>query len=373
MRIAIDATSLPPTPLGAANYIVSLTTALADLHPAERILVLVQPQHASRFSDHEQLEIVGVSRAGPLRRVIWEQTVLPLVCRRLKVDLLHSPHYSRPLLLPCRSVVTVHDLTFFLLPEVHLAYKRLFFRAMTRVAARRAQALIVPSQSTCTDLRRITRVAESRVHMVPYGIGPSFRPVRDPDRRRAIAERYGLPNEFLLYVGNLEPRKNLPRLLEAYARLPARQVVPPLVMAGTRGWKDSLLRKTMERLNLGRRVVTPGYIPQEDLPTVYSMATALVYPSLYEGFGLPVLEAMACGTPVITSNVSSMPEVAGDAALLVSPEDTETLAGALERMLGEPDLRAELSQRGLVRAREFTWRRAAESTLAVYRSVLGTA
>ncbi|MCX6026985.1 MAG: glycosyltransferase family 1 protein [Chloroflexi bacterium] len=230
----------------------------------------------------------------------------------------------------------------------------------------------MPSESTRDDLQRITHVPESRVHMVPYGVSPSFRPVHAPHLRRAVAERYGLPSEFLLYVGNLEPRKNLPRLLEAYARLPGRQVVPPLVLAGTRGWKDAPLRETMERLNLGRRVVFPGYIPQEDLPAVYSMAAAFVYPSLYEGFGLPVLEAMACGTPVITSNVSSMPEVAGDAALLVSPNDVEGLTRALDRVLGEPDLRAELSRRGLARARQFTWRRAAESTLAVYRSVLGT-
>ena len=373
MRIALDATSLPPAMLGAATYIVSLAHALAELESGLRLTVVVQASHASHFTSVPGLEVVQVPRMSPWVRILWEQISLPRICRQVEVDLLHSPHYTLPLARGGRSVVTFHDMTFFRMPEVHLAYKWVFFRTIIRWSARRADAILVPSASTQSDLARLIAQTTAKTHVIPLGVSSSFQPVRDPVVRRGVTERYGLPDEFLLYVGNLEPRKNLPRLLEAYASLTNGRVIPPLVLAGTRGWKDAPLREMIERLDLAGRLITPGYIPQEDLPAVYSMATAFVYPSLYEGFGLPVLEAMACGTPVITSNVSSMPEVAGDAAMLVSPQNVDALAEAMERLLAEPDLRLELSRRGMARAGEFTWRRAAEATLVVYRQVLEVA
>jgi glycosyltransferase involved in cell wall biosynthesis len=371
MHIAIDATSLPPRLLGAANYILSLTRALDDLSTEVHMTVIVQEPHRARFAGLRRLQVAHVPRMSPLARILWEQVRLPGLCRRLGTDLLHSPHYTMPLTHPCGSVVTFHDMTFFRTPEVHLGYKRLFFRSMIRLSARRADALVVPSESTARDLEGVCPQATAKTRLIPLGVSDMFRPADKVERAQAVCARYGLPDEYLLYVGNLEPRKNLPVLLRAYARLARERPAPVLVLAGPRGWKDAPLFATIRDLDLEGRLVFPGYIPQDDLPAVYSRATAFIYPSLYEGFGLPVLEAMACGTPVITSNVSSMPEVTGDAGVLVPPHDVEALAGAIERLLGDAELRQDLSRRGMARAREFTWRRAAEATLGVYCQVLG--
>jgi len=369
MHIALDATSLPPKTLGAATYILNLVRALAELGRPVRLTVVAQRHRADQFESIPGLEVLRVPDAPPLARILWEQVALPGLCRRLDVDLLHSPHYSIPLAHPCRSVVTFHDMTFFTNPTVHLQYKRLFFTTMIRSAARRADAILVPSETTREDLARLFPRSASKTHVVHLGVGKLFHPVREPAALEAVRSRYHLPSAFLLYVGNLEPRKNLPRLLAAYAQLASMSTPPPLVLAGPQGWKGEPLSAAVRRLGLADRLIFPGYIAQEDLPALYSMAAVFVYPSLYEGFGLPVLEAMACGAPVVTSDVSSLPEVVGDAALLVSPDDIDGLATTLGRLLSDTRLADGLRRRGLERAREFSWRRTAEATWAVYQKV----
>ncbi|MGC8875397.1 MAG: glycosyltransferase family 4 protein, partial [Chloroflexia bacterium] len=243
-------------------------------------------------------------------------------------------------------------------------FRRLELHLSTLWNVRVATRVIAVSQATRDDLIRHYRTVPDRVHVVHHGVSPRFRPTQDP----GVRARYGLPERYFLYLGTLQPRKNLERLLAAYARLPAG--APAFVLAGGRGWYFERIARAVAAHNLGERVLFPGYIADADLPAVLSGAVAFVYPSLYEGFGMPLLEAMACGTPVIASRSSSLPEVVGDAGLLVDPLSVEALQEALQRILEDEPLREALRARGLERARLFTWERCAHETLGVLEKAL---
>jgi glycosyltransferase involved in cell wall biosynthesis len=231
---------------------------------------------------------------------------------------------------------------------------------------RRARAVIAISDFTRDEVVRLLHIPAERIHVTYPGVDGSFRPY-PPDQVAAFRRQRGLPERYILYVGNLEPRKNLPRLVEAYAQLSYLEI--PLVLAGARGWGYAELFQRVEELDLAGQVLFPGFVPPEELPLWYNGAIALVFPSIYEGFGLPPLEAMACGTPVLTSNASSLPEVVGEAGLQVPPNDVEALAAALQRLVQNAELRADLRQRGWERARHFTWERMAQETAALYQRV----
>ena len=368
MRIGIDVTALPAQLFGAGNYIVNLTQTLIRIDSANDYLVFSKPQQAELFAGRGHAQVVRASLPTRLHRIAWEQTFFPRLIRRYHLDVVHSPHYTMPVLTSCAQVVTFHDMTFFLHAEAHLFYKSIFFRAMIPVAARHADALIAISQNTRTDILRLFPIDPAKVFTIPYGIASFFHPM-PKHAQDDVLGKYGLPPRFVLYVGNLEPRKNLPMLLHAFATLVRRGSSQALVLAGSRGWMDDEVFATLRELNLGHRVFLPGYIPQADLPALYSAASVFVYASRYEGFGLPVLEAMACGAPVITSNVASMPEIAGESGILIDPNDESELADAMGRVLTDDELRARLARAGLERAQSFSWERAAQATLAVYERV----
>jgi len=299
----------------------------------------------------------------------WEQTLLPLLVRRLGIDVLHSPHYTSPLIKPASSVVTFCDMIFVLYPQVHTRAKRVFFPRMMRQSARSADRIVTISHSTANDLARLWPWLENsgKVRAIPLAAAESFVPVDDPAEVDAVCSRYGVTrNAYLLYVGMLEPRKNLARLLQAYRALVDRGAKERLVIAGRPGWMYEEVYSTAAGLGLSDAVVFTGYVPDVSLPALYSGATVFVYPSLYEGFGLPVLEAMSCGTPVVTSNVSSMAEIAADAAHLADPRDVESLAAALHDVLNDAGLRRSLRERGLARASSFSWQSTARQTWNVY-------
>ncbi|MBI5300776.1 MAG: glycosyltransferase family 4 protein [Chloroflexi bacterium] len=368
MRIGIDVTALPTQLFGAGNYIVNLTQTLIRMDPANDYLIFSKPRQIELFAGRGHAQVVRVNLPTRYHRIAWEQTFFPLLIRRYRLDVVHSPHYTMPVVAPCAKVVTFHDMTFFLHPEAHLFYKLIFFRGMIPVSSRYADALIAISQNTRADMLRLLPVNPTKLFTIPYGIAPIFRPMPKADQEAAL-RKYDLPVQFILYVGNLEPRKNLPMLLRAFAALVRRGLPHSLVLAGSRGWMDEEVFATLRELNLGHRVFLPGYIPQAELPALYSAASLFVYASRYEGFGLPVLEAMACGAPVITSNVASMPEIAGDAGVLVQPDDQAGLTDAMARVLSDQELRARLAREGLARSKIFSWERAAEETLAVYARV----
>jgi glycosyltransferase involved in cell wall biosynthesis len=278
-------------------------------------------------------------------------------------------HYTRPAIMPCKSVVTFHDMTFFLFPELHTRAKRIFFPFAIRQSARHADALVTISDNTRRDAIRILGIPPERIFSTPLGISEDFRPIDDPARLEEGRRLYQLPAEFILYVGLIEPRKNVPLLLRAYARLVKQGDPPPLVLVGRKGWMYEQVFQLVEQLNLKERVHFEGYIPAENLPIVYNLAQLFVYPSTYEGFGFPPLEAMACGTPVITTAISAMQDNVGAAGLLIPPQDEAALTQAIATLLSDQPLRERLSLAGRQRAAEFTWERTAEQTLKVYEHV----
>jgi glycosyltransferase involved in cell wall biosynthesis len=298
---------------------------------------------------------------------LWEQVVQPWVLHRIGADLMHGPVFVGPLLTHCPFVITIHDLSFIRFPALFRPTKRMYLTAMTRLSARRARRLIAVSAHAAGESTRLLGVPRDRVDVVYHGVDPIFHPLPDDDVA-AFRRQKGLPERFVLFVGTLEPRKNLVRLVEAFARIRHRDVA--LVLVGGKGWLYDELFARVEALGLDHDVLFPGYVARDALPLWYNAATAFAYPSLYEGFGLPVLEAQACGTPVLTSNASSLPEAAGDGALMVDPYDVLALTAGLDRLLTDGTLRQELRERGLAHAGRFSWSRTAQETACVYRRAM---
>ena len=372
MRIGIDATALPLQRTGVANYVFGLLRGLATVDAETAYVVFATPHLIAELGiARPNFRFVPIEFPARGLRLAWEQIGLPRRIRQERLDLLHSPHYTMPLRHPVRSVVTFCDMTFLLHPELHQPVKRAFFPAMMRWSARHADRLITISSSTRDDLSRLWHVDPARVTPVPLAAGAEYHPAT-PEAVAAVCARHGLrPGGYILYVGVLEPRKNVDRLVAAFGRAAASLPGLDLVIAGKRGWMYDQIFAQVQALGLGHRVRFTGYVAQEDLPGLYSGARLFAYPSRYEGFGLPVLEAMRCGVPVVTTNVSSMPEVAGDAALLVSPDDEIALAEAMTRLVADPALAADLGRRGRERAALFSWERCARETREVYQRVLG--
>jgi len=310
------------------------------------------------------------SNKHPALRLIWEQVALPTIVRRAEIDLLHSPHYTMPLSHPVPSVVTFHDMTFYLRPEMHTSVKRAFFPWMMKHSSKRADRIVTDSENTRRDLIRILGVAAEKVVTIHLGYLPIFRPIEDDGELEAIREKYALPEKFVLYVGAVEPRKNLPLLLKAFEKLAQRENSLHLVIAGGLGWLYEDVLTLIESMESRDRVIRVGHVPYTDLPAFYNLANVFVYPSVYEGFGLPPLESMACGTPVITSNISSMPEFVGEAGILIPPNDEGALLMALQLILRDDALHQKLSEEAPKQAAHFTWKHTAEKTLQVYNRVL---
>ena len=305
----------------------------------------------------------------PLARIAWEQSALALASRRL--DLLHGTVYASPLLAACPTVVTVHDLTFVHQAAALKRFNRLYLRLITRLSVRRAARVIAVSAHSRRELIDWLALPPDRVVTVPNGVSEEFAPAA-LSAVEIFRRQHGLPPRFILFIGTLEPRKNLVHLIEAFTRArPRLHDETHLVIAGSKGWYYEQIFARVAALAERSAIIFPGFVPAEQLPWWYRAATVFVYPSLYEGFGLPVLEAMASGTAVITSNTSSLPEVVGDAAILVDPTDVDALAAAMVRLLNDETLRVQLSAAGVRQAAQFSWQRCAEETVAVYREALG--
>lgn len=371
MRIGIDATGLPANPVGAGKYTIELVRSLSRIITGDEVFVFVQHEKLPLlgFIENERIHLVLTNDVAPSMRLIWEQVSLPRLVHRYRLDILHSPHYTMPLACPCRTIVTFHDMTFFLFPEFHVRAKRFLFPFFIRASAYRANHLIAVSESTRQDAIRILDLPCEKISTILEGVDPEFRPICDESALKSVRMRYGLPPHFVLFVGLLEPRKNLPVLMQAYRQIASQIPEHHLVIVGRKGWMYEEVLSLVESLSLRQQVHFTGYVAPQDLPYVYNLADVFVYPSIYEGFGLPVLEAMACGTPVITSNVSSMSEIAANAAELVSPADQTALANVLLRLLYSPDRRQQLSELGLQRAKSLPWERTARETLDLYRRV----
>ncbi|CAG0929559.1 mannosyl-N-acetyl-alpha-D-glucosaminyl-diphospho-ditrans,octacis-undecaprenol 3-alpha-mannosyltransferase / alpha-1,3-rhamnosyltransferase [Planctomycetaceae bacterium] len=307
------------------------------------------------------------------RRWWWMQMIAPKLLADLRPSFAHFTNSIAPLASPVPVVLTIHDMSLFVQAHTQPLRSLLTVRPIMPAAARRAAAIITVSQHARQAMIRLMKIDPAKVHVVYNAPATRFKPVTDSDKLDRVRRQYALPATFVLYVGTFEPRKNIPRLLRAFAQVRRARPDVRLVMAGQLGWKHRAIWQAIESLGLADAVQWLGYVPACDLPVLYSQATALAFPSLYEGFGLPVIESMACGTPVLTSQCSALSEVAGDAALLIDPLEVDTIAAGLIRLLDDSALRDELRARGLCRAGEFSWARAAAETVKVYEQVMGDA
>ena len=369
MRIAIDASrTVVARRTGTERYSLELIRALLRIRPAHEYLLYFNqapPPDLIPPGAHWAARVIPQTR-------LWTHLRLSRTLAEDRPNVLFVPAHVLPIRHPPRSVVTVHDLGFHFYPEAHPVTSRLYLELSTRWAARQATRLIAVSEHTARDLERVYAVPRERIRVVYEGVDLTFRPVREGAAVEQVRQRYEIDSRpYLLAVGTLQPRKNLSGLLRALRILLDGGAVLQLVLVGQAGWGTTALETELDRLALRPHVRLTGYVPDEDLPALYSGALAYVQPSFYEGFGLTVLEAMACGAPVIAANSSSLPEVVGGAGLLVDPLRPAEIAAAIQRLVESSYLRSQLAAAGPRRAAEFTWERCARETLSALEEAGG--
>jgi glycosyltransferase involved in cell wall biosynthesis len=367
VRIGIDARKLHD--FGIGTYIRNLLRQLARLDRETDFVLLCRPDDAGTLADLGENFRAVTETAGNYS--IGEQVRIPLALRREGVTLFHAPHYVLPPLVSCRSVVTIHDCIHLMFPQyLPNRFAHVYARASVALAARRATRVLTVSESSKRDILRFVDAPPEKIDVIynaydeRFGIEP-----REEDVVR-VRERYQLHDEFVLYAGNVKPHKNLERLIEAFDLVRRRGLGHlRLVLIGDEISKYAALRRAVHKHQLHKYVRFLGYLPEATLAVMYRLAGVFVFPSLYEGFGLPPLEAMASGTPVVTSNVSSLPEVAGDAAVLVDPYEPQAIADGIYRVLTDEALRRNLRNRGVARARQFSWEASVRRVRDIYGEV----
>jgi len=367
MRIGIDARMAFYSKAGIGRYVINLVRALRKLNPQEEFVILQSRKDRTPLA------------SSPFRTsYLWtpshhrlEQFTLPLELLPHRLSLLHSPDFIPPFRFRGLSVITVHDLAFLIYPQI-LTQDSIRYYGQIEEAVERADHIIAVSEWTKKDLMELLGVPEAKITVVYEAAEELYRPIDPREASGMVRELFGIEGRFILFVSTIEPRKNVPTLLKAFkiVRERCREDVK-LVLVGGRGWLSEKVFEMVDELNLRKDVLFLGFVPAEKLLYLYNSASLLAHPAIYEGFGLPILEAMACGLPVVASNVASIPEVTGSAAILVEPDDEEAWAAAIRRILKEPEFAQELREKGLKRASLFSWEKTASKTLEVYRRVLG--
>jgi glycosyltransferase involved in cell wall biosynthesis len=375
LHIGIDYTAAVHQRAGIGRYARGIVSGLAK-QPSEHSFLLLVAGGEVRTS--APMHALGASfrvRRLPLSErawtILWHRLRLPLPVDVLAgpLDVFHSPDYVLPPVRRARKVVTIHDLSFLRYPEAAEPSLRRYLSAAVPRCAGEADVILADSENTRRDVVELLGLPSEKVYVIYPGVDQRFSAIQERESLEAVKERYGLSYPFILSVGTLEPRKNLIVLLEAYAMLKERRDLPHrLVIAGGKGWLYEGIFQRVQELSLGAGVVFLEFVPDDLLPSLYTLADLLAFPSLYEGFGLPPLEAMACGTPVVTSESSSLPEVVGEAGLMVPADDPGALAEAMGRVLDDAKLSEDLVARGLARAAQFSWEAAGKKLLAVYES-----
>ncbi|MEW6185773.1 MAG: glycosyltransferase family 1 protein [Thermodesulfobacteriota bacterium] len=374
MKIAVDVRTVSPNRSGVGNYVLNLIQNLKEVDEGPVYHLLGQKKNFPLLGElgpkQKPLETLFSPENHPLSD-IWEHFVLPLRLKARGIDVFHGPAS----LIPFKKdqyavVVTIHDLVAFLFSETIPRKYGVYMRYLLRQAVNKADKIIAVSRHTQKDLIEILRVPEEKIVVVHEAPSPIFRPLDKAEAQNRIREKYGIKKKYIYHLGNIEPRKNLIVLLEAFTRV-SQELGDEyqLVVSGQRGWLVRALRQFFKHYPMRDRVLFTGYVPLGDIPWFMNGADLFVFPSLYEGFGLPVLEAMSCGTPVISSKRSSIPEIVGSAGVLVDPTDRRELADRIVGLLRDPLELKRLSQAGIEQAGRFTWRETARKTLEVYRSV----
>lgn len=373
MRIGIDIRSLILTKAGINQYTKNIIKSLAKIDKDNDYVLFCNVKSRYDWSGYDNIkeEVIRLPHLGRFTEKLWEEILLPNGLSSKKIDLFHSPRFILPGKKPCKFIVTIYDLAFKRFPQ--LVTKKVFnhFNNGVKSAINRADKIIAISHNTKKELINLFDARNDKIEVVYMGIGEDCRPIRAESQLREIKDKYNLPEKFILFVGTIEPRKNLKRLIEAFYELKKNKSIEhSLVIAGGKGWLYDDVFETLKKLQLNQDVIFIGYIPESELPLIYNAADLFVYPSLYEGFGLPPLEAMACGVPVVTSNVSSLPEVVGDAAILIDPYDIQAIAEAIEQILQDYNLREKMIEKGFNQAKKFSWEKASRETLDLYYKCL---
>ncbi|NOX96952.1 MAG: glycosyltransferase family 4 protein [Nitrospirae bacterium] len=378
MRIAIDIGLMSEERSGGGNYLFNLVKYLAEIDKVNRYIgygffFKSFDSKLSRIEFPRQRNFDLRIKRFPacLLNFSYSYFGYNLESMISRVDVVHCLGSSVPRVRTARLLVTIFDLIPLLFRDFHTSCGRREGQKQARRAAERAERIITISNSSKMDIIRLLHVPAEKIVVIPLAAGALYRRINDSEKMKRFKEKYNLRREYILYVGTLEPRKNIVNLLRAYSRLIREHadVKEQLIIIGKKGWLYADIFKEVKKLKLENRVIFTGYVPDEDIVLFYNCAGLFIYPSLYEGFGLPVLEAMACGTPVITSNRSSLPEIAGDASKLIDPENGEEIAQALYEVLIDDRLRLQMSEKGLERAKLFCWEKTAQRTLKVYEEM----
>lgn len=372
MRITIDYTSAVRQRAGVGRYTRNLVGALAQLDHENTYTLFCAGDGPDTRDWPANFTVRTTPFSERLLTAGWHKLKLPVSVERLAgpSDIFHSPDFTLPPLHGAAGVVTIHDLSFLKVPQCADPGLRAYLTERVPSSVARAARVLADSENTRRDILELLGAPEDKVSVVYAGIEPRFRPVRDPQRLAQVRQRYQLPELFVLFVGTIEPRKNLSRLISAYAEMRRQTGLPhQLVLSGSKGWLYEDIFEQVDREGLAEDVRFPGFVADEDLPALYTLADLFAFPSLYEGFGLPPLEAMACGTPVVAANNSSLPEVLGAGAVFVNAEDVTGLADAMARILGDLTLRVRLADLGRAQAARFTWDDAARQLVKSYQTI----
>lgn len=368
MRIGIDASTIG-TQGGPRTYVLNLIDGLLRIDNTDEYIIFYNSkEHIGRFP---QVREIVVPLANPATRLFREHLLMAYYYKKERLDIIHNPKSAISFLRPCKTVATIFDLIPITHPETEKWMARAYWKVQIPIAARYADFVITSSEFAKKEIISRYRTPENKIRVIPISYNRHCRPMPPGPEAVVIRKKYSIPDKYILYVGTIQPRKNIAVLIKAFSSLVKRGAIRhKLVITGRKGWLYGPLFELIKDEGMEEKVIFTGFVPDEDLPYIYNGADLFVYLSLFEGFGIPPLEAMACGVPVICSNTTSLPEVVGDAGILVAPSDHKAVEEAVLMIIGSPSLQKELREKGLIQARRFSWERTARETLDVYREVI---
>lgn len=371
-NIAINGLFLNKENTGGGKYLTDLIKGLVPYSRNFNFFLFLKSLTIKQLDCGPNFNYIDTGTIPTFRpyRLLWEYLALPRILETKRIRLFHAIAFTLPPKIKCKSVITIFDMTFLKMPDVHQKRKVFYFKKMIPPALKKADRIIAISNQTKNDIIELTGAPPKKIKVIYIGVSDEFIPFTDKNLVEKIKSKYSLPMKYILFVGAIEPRKNLKNLTLAFSKLKRKGCGHKLVIAGRFGWNYKDVLNTIKKEGLESEITFTNYVLQNDLPLIYNGADLFVYPSLYEGFGIPVMEAMACGIPVVTSNISSLPEIAQGAAILVDPLDSESIFLGMDKVLKDKKLAGEMSAKGIERARSFSLRNMAEDTVSLYRDVL---
>lgn len=374
MRILIDFMQIPVQKVGVGVYALNLISKIYEIDRENTYYLFVQDDDDSfDFIKDDHFKLIKVKSKffrKPSLIVLLGQVYIPYLALKYKIDIVHSLHYIFPIFVFAKKVIVIYDMTFFNCPQYHVPAKVYFFRFFIYLASFLADRIVADSKSSLDDFLQKFKVDRKKTRVIYLGKSELFNPDLNTTRIENIKNKYKTGEKYLLFIGTIEPRKNIKNLILAFHRFSLENNDYKLVIAGKKGWYFQEVFRLPEKLGLNEKVIFTGFIDEEDKPYLIAAAKIFIYPSMYEGFGLPVLESLSCGVPTITSNISSLPEIAGDAALLINPASVDELYLNIKRLLSDEVLYARLKRKSIEQAKKFSWEKTAQETLEVYRSLL---